>query len=56
VTAFVAVTIAPLFALGSASLLASVWSKQTRNAVLGVYIVALAGYALLLVPGLAGAI
>jgi len=32
------VTIAPLFALGAASLLASVWSKQTRDAVLGVYL------------------
>src|SRR5437899_812382 len=32
-----AVSVVPLFALGSASLLASVWSKQTRDAVLGVY-------------------
>lgn len=41
-----AVTLAPLFALGSASLLASVWSKQTRDAVLGVYLCVLAGYLL----------
>jgi ABC-type transport system involved in multi-copper enzyme maturation permease subunit len=47
VTTFVAVTVAPLFALGAASLLASVWSKQTRDAVLGVYVVGVAGYALL---------
>lgn len=32
-----AVTIAPMFALSAASLLASVWSRQTRNAVLGLY-------------------
>jgi ABC-type transport system involved in multi-copper enzyme maturation permease subunit len=41
-----AVTVAPLFALGSASLLASVWSKQTRDAVLGVYLCLLAGFLL----------
>lgn len=34
-----AVTIAPVFALGSASLLASVWARQTRDAVLSVYAV-----------------
>jgi ABC-type transport system involved in multi-copper enzyme maturation permease subunit len=33
----VAVTTVPMFALASASLLASVWSKQTRDAVLGLY-------------------
>jgi ABC-type transport system involved in multi-copper enzyme maturation permease subunit len=33
------VTIVPLLALGSASLLASVWSRQTRDAVLGLYAV-----------------
>jgi ABC-type transport system involved in multi-copper enzyme maturation permease subunit len=33
----VAVTILPLFALGSASILASVWCRQTRDAVLGLY-------------------
>jgi ABC-type transport system involved in multi-copper enzyme maturation permease subunit len=42
-----AVSVAPLLALGSAGLLASVWSKQTRDAVLGVYLCALAGYILL---------
>src|SRR5438445_2439521 len=40
----VAVTVAPLFALGSLGLLASVWSKQTRDAVLGVYLCLLAGF------------
>ncbi|HEV3117151.1 MAG TPA: ABC transporter permease subunit [Gemmataceae bacterium] len=44
VAALVAVTVAPMFALGSASLLASVWSRQTRDAVLGVYLAALVGY------------
>src|SRR5437870_1060569 len=39
-----AVSVVPLFALGSASLLASVWSKQTRDAVLGVYLCLLAGF------------
>jgi ABC-type transport system involved in multi-copper enzyme maturation permease subunit len=33
------VTLMPLFALGSASLLASVWCRQTRDAVLGLYVV-----------------
>jgi ABC-type transport system involved in multi-copper enzyme maturation permease subunit len=33
------VTVLPLLALGSASLLASVWSRQTRDAVLGLYAV-----------------
>jgi ABC-type transport system involved in multi-copper enzyme maturation permease subunit len=42
--ALIAVTVAPLFALGSASLLASVWSKQTREAVVGVYLCMLAGF------------
>ncbi|HLJ92081.1 MAG TPA: ABC transporter permease, partial [Gemmataceae bacterium] len=42
--ALFAVTLAPLFALGSLSLLASVWSKQTREAVLGVYVCLLVGF------------
>jgi len=42
-----AVTIAPVFALGSASLLASVWCRQTRDAVLSLYGV-FAGGALLM--------
>lgn len=33
------VTVMPLFALGAVSLLASVWSRQTRDAVLGLYAV-----------------
>src|SRR5258708_3173970 len=37
VIALLAVSVAPMFALGAASLLASVWSRQTRDAVLGVY-------------------
>jgi ABC-type transport system involved in multi-copper enzyme maturation permease subunit len=41
-----AATAAPLLALGSASLLASVWSKQTRDAVLGVYLCVLAFFML----------
>src|SRR5437660_7095273 len=47
VLSLVLVTITPMFTLGSASLLASVWSKQTRDAVLGVYVVGAAGYFLL---------
>jgi ABC-type transport system involved in multi-copper enzyme maturation permease subunit len=46
-----AVTVAPMFALGSASLLASVWSKQTRDAVLTVYFCVLAGWLLLWAVG-----
>ena len=42
-----AVTAAPLLALGSASLLASVWERPTRDAVLGVYLSAIAGFILL---------
>ena len=44
VISLLAVTIAPLFALGAASLLASVWSRQTRDAVLGVYFFGITGY------------
>src|SRR5262249_8513545 len=33
----VGVSVPPLFALGAASLLASVWTRQTRDAVLGLY-------------------
>ncbi len=36
--ALLAITIPPIFALGAASILASVWSRQTRDAVLAVYI------------------
>jgi ABC-type transport system involved in multi-copper enzyme maturation permease subunit len=42
------VTVAPMIALGSASMLASVWSKNTRDAVLGIYIPAALGYVLAL--------
>src|SRR5437868_6931854 len=45
--ALLAVSIAPMFALGAASLLASVWSKQTRDAVLAVYFVGIVGYLVL---------
>jgi ABC-type transport system involved in multi-copper enzyme maturation permease subunit len=34
------VTVAPVFALAAAALLASVWARQTRDAVLGLYAVA----------------
>src|SRR5207244_8399093 len=47
VLALIAVTIAPVFALGAASLLASVWSKQTRDAVLAVYFFGIVGYLVL---------
>jgi ABC-type transport system involved in multi-copper enzyme maturation permease subunit len=40
--ALILVTVAPMFALGAASLLASVWSRQTRDAVLGFYVVSAA--------------
>lgn len=40
--AVVGVTVAPLFALVSASVLASVWCSQTRNAALGLYCAGLA--------------
>src|SRR5438270_3797746 len=40
----VAVSVAPLFALGSLSLLASVWARQTRDAVLGAYLFLGLGY------------
>lgn len=39
-----AVTVLPLLALGSATMLASVWCRQTRDAVLGLYTVGLAGF------------
>lgn len=38
------VLIVPLFALGSATLLASVWCRQTRDAVLALYCVGLVGW------------
>ena len=38
------VLIAPLFALASATLLASVWCRQTRDAVLALYVLGLAGW------------
>jgi ABC-type transport system involved in multi-copper enzyme maturation permease subunit len=41
--AVAAVTLLPLLALASATLLASVWSKETRNAVLGLYAIGLIG-------------
>lgn len=44
--AVLATTVAPLFALGSASILASVWCKQTRDAVLGLYALGFGGYLL----------
>jgi ABC-type transport system involved in multi-copper enzyme maturation permease subunit len=37
--ALLLVSVMPLFALGAASILASVWSRQTRDAVLGLYVV-----------------
>jgi ABC-type transport system involved in multi-copper enzyme maturation permease subunit len=40
------ITVVPMIALGSASMLASVWSKNTRDAVLGVYIPAALGFLL----------
>jgi ABC-type transport system involved in multi-copper enzyme maturation permease subunit len=48
--AVLATTVVPLFALGAASLLASVWSRQTRDAVLGLY--AVGGAGLLLIWGI----
>jgi ABC-type transport system involved in multi-copper enzyme maturation permease subunit len=45
--ALAAVTVAPVFAIGAASLLASVWSRQTRDAVLGVYLCGGLGYLIL---------
>lgn len=39
--------LAPMFAIGSASMLASVWTRQTRDAVLAVYLCAAIGYGLL---------
>ncbi|HXG08237.1 MAG TPA: ABC transporter permease subunit [Gemmataceae bacterium] len=41
--AVIGVTVPPLVALVAASLLASVWSTQTRNAALGLYIVVVLG-------------
>src|SRR5947209_2735733 len=46
-----AVTLTPLFALGAAGLLASVWSRQTRDAVLGVYLCVLGAVGLLWASG-----
>jgi ABC-type transport system involved in multi-copper enzyme maturation permease subunit len=43
----VAVTVLPLLALGSASILASVWCRQTRDAVLGLYAAATVMFLLL---------
>lgn len=34
-----AITVVPMLAIGAASLLASVWSRQTRDAVLGLFVV-----------------
>ena len=45
------VTLTPLFAVGAASILASVWSRQTRDAVLGVYVSTFCSYLLLLFLG-----
>jgi ABC-type multidrug transport system permease subunit len=42
--AVVVVLFLPAFTVGAVSLLASVWSRQTRDAVLGVYIVGIAGF------------
>ena len=47
----ITVSVAPLFALGSASLLASVWSKQTRDAVIGVYLCVMSAALLLWCTG-----
>lgn len=41
-----AITVTPLLSLSAASLLASVWSKQTRDAVLGLYAVGALGFLL----------
>src|SRR5262249_11989103 len=48
---FLLVTLVPLFALGAASLLASVWCRQTRDAGLALYAVGLAGWILIAVVG-----
>jgi ABC-type transport system involved in multi-copper enzyme maturation permease subunit len=52
VVAFLAVMVMPVVALAAASLLASVWSRQTRDAVLGIYICAIAVVLLLWVTGM----
>lgn len=44
--AVIAITITPLLSLAAASLLASVWSKQTRDAVLGLYAFGALGFLL----------
>jgi hypothetical protein len=49
--ALAAVSVAPLFALAGVSLLASVWSRQTRDAVLAVYLCGAIGFLLLWVTG-----
>ena len=50
ILAFAAVAVLPLFAVGAASMLASVWARQTRDAVLGVY--AAGGVGFLLIWGI----
>jgi ABC-type transport system involved in multi-copper enzyme maturation permease subunit len=47
------VLVVPLLALASAALLASVWCRQTRDAVLGLYVLGVLGW--LVVRGLGGA-
>src|SRR5262249_2360617 len=47
----VAVSVLPLLALGSASILASVWCRQTRDAVLGLYAAATVAFLLLWFAG-----
>lgn len=42
-----AALLVPLVAVGAASMLASVWSRQTRDAVIALYVVGAAGYGLL---------
>jgi hypothetical protein len=44
ILALVGVTVAPVFAVGALSMLASVWSKQTRDAVLATYAACALGY------------
>src|SRR5208337_1841204 len=45
---FLALTLVLMFSLGAASMLASVWGRQTRDAVLGLYGFLLAGWLLVL--------
>src|SRR5262249_44963195 len=51
VLAIFLVTLPPVFSLGAASLLASVWVRQTRDAVVSVYLLGAAGAGLLLAVG-----